>query len=165
MGEKVNFDIELLYAALDEKRESEGLTWSGVAKEIEERFTRVSASTIKNMKGKQFVEGDGVLQMLLWLGQPPEHFVPGCKVDLRHELKEPKSGVIRFDLPKTYQLMDQNREAKGLGWNEAAEQIGGVSADELKRYRKGGRTSFPGIMRISMWLGLPAAELTRSNPW
>jgi len=165
MGENVNFDIDLLYAALDEKRESEGLTWSGVAKEIDERFTRVSASTIKNMKGKQFVEGDGVLQMLLWLGQPPELFVPGCNVDPSHELKAPKSGVIRFDLLKTYQLMDQEREAEGLSWNEVAEQIGGFSANQLKRYRKGGRTSFPGIMRISMWLGLPAVELTRSNPW
>ena len=161
----MDFDIELLYAALDEKRESEGLAWSGVAKEIEERFTRVSASTIKNIKGKRFLEGDGVLQMLLWLGQPPENFVPGCEVDSRHELEEPESGVIRFDLPKTYRLMDQKREAEGLGWNEAAEQIGRFSADELKRYRKGGRTSFPGIMRIARWLGLPAAELTSINPW
>lgn len=165
MGAKVNFDIELLCAALDEKGESEGLTWSGVAKEIEERFTRVSVSTIKNMKGKRFLEGDRVLQMLLWLGQPPEHFVPGCQVASSYQLKQPKSGVIRFDLPKTYQLIDQKREAEGLDWNEAAEQIGGVSAGELKRYKKGGRTSFPGIIRISMWLGMPAAELTRSNPW
>jgi hypothetical protein len=165
MGEKLNFNIELLYAALDEKRESVGLTWSGVAKEIEERFARVSASTIKNMTGKQFVEGDGVLQMLLWLGQPPEHFVPSCEVNSSHELREPQGGVIRFDLPKTYLLMDQKREAKGLDWNEVAEQIGGFSAGELQRYMNGGRTSFPGIMRISMWLGLPAAELTRISPW
>ena len=63
-----DFDIELLYAALDQKREEQNLTWSGVAKEIERRFTRVSASTIKGIRDKQFVEGDGGLQMLLWLG-------------------------------------------------------------------------------------------------
>ena len=36
------FDLKALYSAIDDERSRRGLTWSGVAKEIKERFVRVS---------------------------------------------------------------------------------------------------------------------------
>ena len=155
-----DFDIDLLYAELDQKRQSQGLTWAGVAKEIERRYTKVSASTIKGIRGKQFVEGDGVLQMLLWLGRSPECFVPGLKVGRKHRLTHPKNAVLRFDVKEIYRRLDAKRMDEALAWKEVANQIGGFSAGALKRFEKGGRTAFPGVMRIARWLGVPAKELT-----
>jgi len=160
-----DFDIGLLYAALDQKREAQDLTWAGVAKEIERHFTKVSVATIKYIRDKQFVEGDGGLQMLLWLGRSPESFVPGLKAGRKYELKEPKNAVLRFDVPEAHRLLDAKRLREDLTWGQVAEQIGNVSPSMLKRFKRGGRTSFPAIIRITRWLDVPAKDLTKESPW
>ncbi len=160
-----DFDVNLLYAALDEKRELLGLTWSGVAKEIANNYAKVAPSTIKGIREKGTVEGDGCLQMFLWLGRSPESFVSGLEFGDRHDLKEPRKGVLRFDVPKVFRLLESKRLEEGLTWDELAKQIGGFSVQMLKRFEKGGRTSFPGIMRIARWLDVPARDLTRESPW
>ncbi len=160
-----DFDVNLLYAALDEKRELLRLTWSGVAKEIANNYAKVAPSTIKGIREKGTVEGDGCLQMFLWLGRSPESFVSGLEFGDRHDLKEPRKGVLRFDVPKVFRLLESKRLEEGLTWDELAKQIGGFSVQMLKRFEKGGRTSFPGIMRIARWLDVPARDLTRESPW
>ncbi|MCB1683467.1 MAG: hypothetical protein R3E82_07105 [Pseudomonadales bacterium] len=159
-----DFDIELLYAELDQKRVLLGLTWKGVAKEIEHRFAKVSPSTIAGLRGRKIVEGDGVLQMLLWLERAPESFVPGIKPERKHQLVEPKNAVLRFDVRKTYRLLDAKRLEEALTWEDLADQIGGFSAGALQRFGRGGRTAFPGIVRIARWLGIAVKELTGEYP-
>ena len=160
-----DFDIERLYTALDHKRESLGLSWSGVAKEIKDRYAKVASSTIKGIREKQSVEGDGGLQMLLWLGRSPESFMPGLKASRRHQLSQPRKSILRFDTQHTYRLLEAKRLEQGLTWNEVAEQVGGCSPNVLRHFKKGGRTSFPGIMRIARWLAVPAKDLTKESPW
>ena len=61
-----DFDLDALYVALDAQRARRGLTWRGVADEINARFSGsrasgVSPSTISGVaKKKNGVEGDGV---------------------------------------------------------------------------------------------------------
>jgi len=160
-----DFDIKLLYAALEGNRESLGLTWTGVAREIEQRYARVSPSTIKGIRDKRNVEGDGVLQMLLWLQRSPESFVPGLADRREYRLDEPLGKVLRWDTPKIYHRLDEKRQEEDLTWREVGARIGGVSAPMLTRYRSGGRTSFPVIMRIVQWLNVPAKSLTRQSEW
>ncbi len=159
------FDLNLLFAALDAQRIQRGLSWSSVAKEIEERYVKVSPSTIKGIREKANVEGDGCLQMMLWLEKTPESFVPGLAHEDRFVLKPASKGILRFDVEKVYRLLESKRESDEITWGEVAEQIGGLSAQMLKRFEKGGRTSFPGIMRVARWLDVPIAELTRESPW
>jgi hypothetical protein len=160
-----DFDVKLFYSALDQKRESLGLTWNGVAQEIANRYTKVATSTIKGIRGKKYIEGDGGLQMLLWLGKSPESFVPGAMVDSKHELIKPTNAVLRFDAKEVHRLLEARRLNEGLAWREVADQIGGVSVSMLRRFKNGGRTSFPIIMRVANWLDVPARKFTKENPW
>ncbi len=43
--------------------------------------------------------------------------------------------------------------------------IGNIAASGLTRLAKGGRVAFPHVMRITRWLGRPAATFTRASDW
>jgi len=78
----VDFDVDRLLNALDQQRRSRGLSWRGATDEINALFADVpnargiSVSTLTGMRAKGAVEGDGVLQMLVWLDRTPDSFVP-----------------------------------------------------------------------------------------
>src|SRR4051794_39832040 len=79
MGKR-DFDLKALYGALDERRRIRHMSWTAVAAEVNRHRTRlrpIAVSTITSLSTKPVGEGDGILQMLLWLGRPPESFVPG----------------------------------------------------------------------------------------
>jgi len=143
-----DFDIKLLYAALDNKRASRRLSWNGVAKEIEDRFAKASPSTIGGIREKQFAEGDGVLQMLLWLGRSPESFVPRLKLERKYQLIAPDDAVLRFDVKRIYRLLDTKRLDDALTWEELADQIGGFSSGALRRLEKWVEPRFPGLCAL-----------------
>jgi len=106
--------------------------------------------------------------MLLWLRRAPESFVPGI-ADAgaeRFRLREVEAEqVLRWDTRALYAALDAQRQTRGLTWNDVAQEIGGFTADMLKGLAKGGRTGFPGVMRIVRWLGRPAATYTRVADW
>jgi len=64
------FDSKALYAALDTRRKSRGLSWREVAEEM-----GVSAATISRTREGGRMEVDGMLAMVAWLDVPVEHFV------------------------------------------------------------------------------------------
>jgi transcriptional regulator with XRE-family HTH domain len=64
------FDSRALYAALDIKRKSRGLSWREVAAEM-----GVSAATISRTREGGRMEVDGMLAMVAWLDVPVERFV------------------------------------------------------------------------------------------
>jgi hypothetical protein len=76
------FDVTALHMALEARRIERGMSWKAVAREVNRSDGRygvhpISPSTISGLKNKRWgVEGDGVLQMLLWLDRTPESFVP-----------------------------------------------------------------------------------------
>ena len=76
-----DFDLRALYAALDERRQAQGLTWAQVTRALSTAGAvsarPVASSTIAGLRTKAQAEADGVLQMLRWLGRAPESFVPG----------------------------------------------------------------------------------------
>jgi transcriptional regulator with XRE-family HTH domain len=63
------FNARALYAALDEKRRSRGMSWQQVAEE-----TGVSASTLTRTRQGGRLEVDGTLAMVRWLGRTIESF-------------------------------------------------------------------------------------------
>ncbi|HVN94488.1 MAG TPA: hypothetical protein VMT38_12365 [Terracidiphilus sp.] len=123
----------------------------------------MAVSTIEHIGTKRAAEGDGVLQMLLWLNRSPESFVPGHEDDGRASAPLPNmraNQMLRFDTKKLYAALDARRAELGLSWALVAKEIG-LSAASLTYLAKGTRTSFPQVMRITAWLGRPAAEFTR----
>jgi hypothetical protein len=164
-----DFDVDALYAALDEQRRSRGLTWAQVTREINAQFERlpvrpISTSTITDMRRRRVIEGDGVLQVLRWLGRAPEEFVPHRIQRAMTNAALPvveRGKMLRFDAVAIYTALDAQRTGRGMTWTQVARDIGGLSAPSLTRLTRGGRSSFPDIVRIARWLGRPMGSLTR----
>jgi hypothetical protein len=167
-----DFSLRALYEALDEQRRSRNLTWAAVQREVN-RFKLdghpIATSTITSLQHKAVAEGDGVLQMLLWLHRTPESFVPGFPAPNaeRFQLRDlPRNQILRFDVGALYSALNAEREARGKTWSQLAEELGrGFSASTLTHMSKGGRTGFPHVMRLVGWLGQPAANFTRASYW
>ncbi len=74
-----DFDLRALFDALDAKRQERGLSWAELTREVNRFRTQghpIAASSITSLRDKAVAEGDGVLQMLIWLDRSPESFIP-----------------------------------------------------------------------------------------
>jgi len=163
-----DFSLQALYAALDAQRQARGLSWAQATREINRRPDRspvhpLSASTVTRTRTGSVAEGDGVLQMLLWLNRTPESFMPG-----HHEFDDPAvplpavslQQILRFDTKKLQVALDAQRAERQMTWRQVAKEVGlGVSS--LTYPSRGTRTGFPHVMRMLKWLGRPAADFTR----
>ena len=169
-GADRGFDLAELYRALDARRQEEGLSWAAATRAINARFgdvpgcRAIATSTVTALRTRPRAEGDGVLQMLLWLGRSPESFTRGLSDRPGTELPDVGSNrILRWDTRALYTALDRRRTEAGLSWPELASRIGGVDADALRRLSQGGRTSFPFVMDLVRWLDTPAASFTRAS--
>ncbi len=168
-----DFSVADLHAALDAQRDARGMNWQQVAREISARFDKapakaISASTLRALCEREAVEGDGVLQMLLWLDRTPESFVADSNgVDAKGAaLRRLESHqILRFDAKALYAMLDAKRTERSLTWKQIADAVGGINAAGLTRLANGGRVAFPQVMRVTRWLGRPAATFTRASDW
>lgn len=164
---QTDFDLRALYDAIDERRRTRGLSWAAVARDMSHGAAQrpaIAASTITGLAERTAAEGDGVLQMLLWLGRSPESFISGFpEADAaRFGLTDPGDGrILRWDAAAIHSALDAKRRAAGLTWQDVGREIGGITSATLTNLAKGGRVSLPGVMRIVRWLDRPAATLTR----
>lgn len=126
----------------------------------------VSASTITGTRHRKVVEGDGVLQMLRWLGRAPEEFVSGAEVDDPTTTALPAASpdqVLRWDAAALHRAVDERRAARGASWSQVALEVG-CEPGSLRSLDRGGRVHFPLVMRIVGWVDRPAAEFIRPTP-
>jgi transcriptional regulator with XRE-family HTH domain len=63
-------DVEALYAALDNKRKTQGSSWREIARELD-----VSPSTFSRMAQGRRPDVDTFATLLRWLGMPAESFM------------------------------------------------------------------------------------------
>jgi hypothetical protein len=166
-----DFSLAALYSALDTERAARGLTWSAVVSQMSEPFTQrgsrpLALSTVKGLRTKAAAEGDGVLQMLRWLGRSPESFADGASASAGTPL--PAVGqhqVLRLDTRRLHGALNAARVERGLTWAQVADAIGGrTTQSTLAHLSKGGRTGFPNVMRLTRWLGAPLAHFVRITP-
>jgi hypothetical protein len=166
-----DFDLRALYEALDVQRRKRELSWVAVADEVNRhRTTRrpIAASTITGLRQKAIGEGDGILQMLLWLRRTPESFVPEFADghSAQYVLPEPARGqILRWDTQALFAALDTERRERRLTWAAVSREIGGFTPGMLTSLSKGGRIGFPRVMRLVRWLGRPAAAFTRIADW
>jgi len=168
-----DFDVDALFRTLDDERSARGLTWPQLAREIGAPFKGlpsrpIATSTLRGMRERRAIEGDGVLQVLRWLKQTPERFVPGDRDGRPEPAPLPDVGayqILRFDTRRIYALLDARRSERAIPWTQVAREIGGINAAGLTRFASGGRTAFPQVIRIARWLQVPVASLTRGFNW
>jgi hypothetical protein len=170
--QSTDFSLGALYAAIDAQRESRGLNWEQAVREINRASQRVpvrpiSRSTVTGLRTKAVAEGDGVLQMLVWLNRTPESFVPGHEEPPGEDATLPRVEpyqILRFDAKAIYSALEAERVKRRMSWIQVARETGGINAASvasLTRLAKGGRVGFPYVMRICRWLDRPAASFTR----
>ena len=159
-----DFDLAALHQALDAQREARGQSWADVIREINRGAARaVASSTVSRLRTRQVAEADGVLQMLVWLGRTPESFVAGHRGDdAGAPLPAGPGGIQRFDTRGLHAALDARRVERRLTWTQLARDLG-VGPSSLTGLARGGRTSFPQVMRMVRWLGEPAARFVRRS--
>ena|SRR5262245_23216289 len=166
-----DFDLRALYEALDVQRQARGLTWAQATREINSvgpvpQRHPIATSTITGLPMKDVAEGAGVLQMLRWLGRAPESFMTGLPPALAASSlpSADTREVLRFDTRKLYESLDVQRRTRRLTWQDVAVATG-VPESHMRGLRKGGRTGFPGVMRLTRWLQQPASQFIRLSAY
>ena len=166
-----DFNLRALYDALDEQRRARNMSWTAVAGEVNcfrTKLRPIAVSTITSLRKKPVGEGDGILQMLLWLGRTAESFVPGISAadSAPYRLPELRTGqILRWDTRALFDAVSAERVTRQLTWTELAREVGGFTPSMLTNLSKGGRIGFPRVMRLVRWLGRPAVSFTRIAPW
>src|SRR5690242_19675381 len=159
-----DFELGELYAAIDAQRQARKLSWPAVAAEISERCARlrpIALSTIRGLRDRRVGEGDGILQMLIWLRRTPESFMRNVADPCSAQFVAPslvRGEILRWDARALYDAMNARRRARELTWTATAREIAGFTPTMLTRMAKGGRVGFPHVMRLVRWLDRPAAS-------
>jgi hypothetical protein len=176
------FDTRALYAALDEKRTSLGISWPTVARELWElsselnerrRDHPISPATLTNMAKKPRTSCQHALFMLRWLERTPESFLTkapageGAAID-QQRFALPVAGPdrrLRWALKLLYASMDEKRRQDGLNWSTLA-AILHCTPNQLTGLRTAKfATGMDLAMRIVQWLGRPAADFVYAATW
>jgi hypothetical protein len=179
------FDVSALYAALDEKRASLGLSWTGVARQIWELSSElnerrpsdhpISPSTLTNMAKKPQISCQHALFMLRWLDRTPESFLVGSGSESRsgsaggnERFALPVTGPdrrLRWALKRLYAAMDEKRRQDGLTWAGLAAVLG-CTPSQLTGLRTAKfATGMDQAMRIVQWIGRPAVDFVYQSKW
>jgi hypothetical protein len=167
-----DFDIEALYRALDEQRRTRGLSWPGVAHQINATFADVKSarpmavSSMTGMRSRTFIEGNVVLLQLRWLDRTPESFVPGHPAPTTPETTLPHlptNRILRWDPPALHAALDASRRAGGLTWKQVADEIPGFTPRMLTELAGARHVAFPQVMRLVAWLNQPAVNFTEAR--
>jgi len=169
--EYADFDLFALYEAVDKRRREREMSWTSVAREVNRfRTTRrpIAVSTITGLRTNSVGEGDGILQILLWLGRTPESFVSNITDadSQRFQLPNLTTGqILRWDTHALFLALNAQRLERQLAWSDVARELKGFTPGMLTNLGKGGRIGFPRVMRLVRWLGRPAVEFTRIADW
>lgn len=162
------FDLNAFHAALDAERRAQDLTWNELAHQINRPFAQtssipISVGTLQNMPGKRSVTSAVVLQALRWLGRTPESFLTGSAAASAAFLPSPRpASILRFDTRKLHAALNARRIGEQMTWKQLADQLPGFTPATLQNLATGPLIGFPRVMRLTQWLGRPAADFVRA---
>lgn len=103
--------------------------------------------------------GNIVMTALRWLDRTPESFLPG-------HAGEPSPSAIadggpghllRWNGPRLYGALDQQRTELGLTWTAVAKEIG-LPVGVITRTKVADQLGFPSALYMTTWLERPASD-------
>lgn len=175
MSELRDFDANELFRALDRERERQGLSWSGVARDVwamsailnERRHDHpISPSTFSSMDRRGNVSCQHALFMLRWLDRTPESFLsgPSLKADVPLPVAE-ADRRLRWNLRRLYDATNEERQLRNLTWSQLASALS-CTPSQLTGLRTAKfATGMTLAMRIAQWLGRPSADFIDVTKW
>ena len=137
------------------------MTWADLSREL-----RISTSTIRSLPKRQWgIELDGVIGLTRWLGRTVESFAGGDGGPPPRSASHARTGrFLRFDTTALYAALTEERERRGITWNQVAAEIGGpVGTNQLTGLAKGGRADVHAALAICGWLGRTIQSFQRES--
>jgi hypothetical protein len=169
------FDGSSLIRALDEKRADRGLDWTALATELWGQSAELNAeladahlcpgALVRTAK-RGTMSCQYALILLRWIGRAPEDFLTGAVVAVG-EARLPEAGPdsrLRWDLSQVYAALNERRRSLGLTWAELAEELD-CTPGRLTNLRTARLADMNLAMRVTQWLGQPAASFVHPARW
>jgi hypothetical protein len=169
------FDCNALFDALDAERRGRELGWYELAGELWQQSADLNArrtdhplcgGAVKRLNTRGAISCQYALFMLRWLGRAPEEFLTGPIVDVG-DVRLPEAGAnsrLRWDLNELYELLNEQRRGRGLTWAELARELG-CTPSRLTNLRSARFADMDLAMRLTQWLGQPAAAFIHPAQW
>jgi hypothetical protein len=169
------FDCAAFFAALDDQRRSRDLDWNELAVELGQQSSELNAQlmdqaicpgAVVRINRRGTISCQYAMSMLRWLDRAPEEFLTGPPVDVG-DVRLPRAGPdsrLRWDLNELYTALDQERVRRGLTWTRLA-QILDCTPSRLTNLRTARLADMDLTMRITQWLGRPAAAFIHAAGW
>jgi hypothetical protein len=172
----VTFDCGALYHALDEQRAARGLGWYELADVLWGQSADLNAErrgehplcggAVQRLRVRDSTSCQYALFMLRWLAKAPEDFLSGQRVDVG-DVSLPAPGVdrrLRWNLNDLHAALDQQRRGRGLTWAALAGELG-CTPSRLTNLRSARTADMTLVLRITQWLGRPAAAFIHPAEW
>jgi hypothetical protein len=106
------------------------------------------------------------LFMLRWLHRSPEDFLAGPVRDVG-DIRLPEVGAdsrLRWDLSQLHAALNERRQQLRLTWAELAAELD-CTPSRLTNLRSARLADMSLVMRITQWLGRPAAAFIHPARW
>jgi hypothetical protein len=106
------------------------------------------------------------LFMLRWLGRPPEDFLSNSAADVG-DTRLPSAGPehrLRWDLSELHAALNEERQRRQLRWATLADELQ-CTAGRLTGLRDATFADMALTMRVTQWLGRPAAAFIHPARW
>lgn len=169
------FDCAALFNALDEQRQLRGLGWYELADEMWQQSSDLNTQradhplcggAVQRLQVRRATSCQYGLFMLRWLRRAPEDFLTGPVVDVG-DTRLPKAGPdrrLRWDLSALHAELNQQRQQRSLTWAQLADELN-CTPSRLTNLRTARLADMDLTMRITQWLGKPAAEFIHPARW
>ncbi len=162
------FDFAAFFAAVDDARMERELGWGALAREVWDQAAQLNAErddhplcggAMSRLGARGETSCQYALYLLRWLGRSPEEFLAGPAVDAGdRRLPDPGPGSrLRWDLAQLHAALNDERQRQRLTWAELAARLG-CRPSRLTNLRTARMTDMALAMRVTQWLGRPAAE-------
>lgn len=169
------FDGPALIAALDDERRRRGLDWNGLADELYGQSAELNArlgdhglcpGALVRTAQRGTMSCQYALPLLRFVDRPPEGFVvepaPGTA-----DVPLPAAGPehrLRWDLSALHSALDAGRRELGLTWVALGAELG-CTPSRLTNLRTARLADMELVMRVTQWLGEPAARFVTATDW
>jgi hypothetical protein len=169
------FDFGAFAGALDAQRRSRGLDWYELAAELWQQSSDLNArrndhplcgGAVGRLRLRGATSCQYALFMLRWLRRAPEDFLIGPVVDVG-DTRLPEAGPdsrLRWDLSELHSALNEQRRERELTWADLAREIDCTSS-RLTNLRTARLADLDLAMRVTQWLGQPAATFVHRADW
>ena len=169
------FDCGALFTALDDQRRDRGLGWYELADELWQQSSDLNAQrsdhplcggAVKRLETRGSISCQHALFTLRWLHRAPEDFLSGPVVDVGN-VQLPKATAdsrLRWNLNQLHAALDDRRRDRDFTWADLAQELN-CTLSRLTNLRTARFADMDLAMRITQWLGQPAAAFIHPAQW